>query len=40
MKADKLPRFMDFMMSVKENMEMQMYGNILLQFLIYYLLQL
>jgi hypothetical protein len=37
MKADKLHKFMDFMMNVSENTEIQMYGKCLLNCLISYL---
>ena len=40
MSQDRLHRFMDFMMNVQGNMVIQMYGNILLNYLITFHLQL
>lgn len=37
MNRDKLLKFMDFMMNVGENMEIVMYGDIVLIYLIIYL---
>lgn len=34
MKVDKLHKYMDFMMNVLKNMELQMYGNIVQIYLI------
>jgi hypothetical protein len=34
MNQDKLHKYMDFMMNVKENMALQMYGDIVQMFLI------
>jgi hypothetical protein len=37
MNQDKSPKFMDFMMNALENMEMQIHGNTLQIYLIFYL---
>lgn len=34
MNRDKQPKYMDFMMNAKENMDQQMYGDIVQMFLI------
>ena len=40
MNQDKLHKYMDFMMNAQENMVIQMFGNISLNYLITFLLQL
>lgn len=37
MKAEPQPKFMDFMMNLLENMEILMFGSILLKYLIIFL---